>query len=180
MSKIRVILAADPNGVIGVDGGMPWHYKADFKRFKAVTMGGALVMGRLTWESLPKPLPGRRMIVISRQENPASKHPAGSCEYHQSFESAMASAVNPPEGVELGDVWIAGGGEVYRIALTTHVEGVDEIDLTVVPAVDQEKLQKGTTVTTFDANLLDGFQLVSETINEEDGRLTHKRYERRT
>lgn len=177
MGKISVILAMDPNGIIGLDGGMPWRYKADFRRFKDVTMGGALVMGRLTWESLPKPLPGRRMIVITRQENPTSKHPEGSCEYHRSFEEAMQSAVTAHEG-ETGDVWIAGGGEVYRMALETHKAGIDEIDLTVVPALSDEVVKKATTTTTFAANLLEGFKMMSETINEEDARLTHRRYER--
>jgi dihydrofolate reductase len=179
MGTIRVIAATDPNGVIGVDGDMPWHYKADFKRFKKITMGGVLVMGRLTWESLPKPLPGRRTVVITRQIKPQSKHPAGSCEYFQDFVKAMRSAIVPLEG-ETGDVWIAGGGEVYRMALEDHREGIDEIDLTLVPEVAKENLEKGSIVTTFPPNLLDGFQLVSETTNEEDPRLIHRRYERLT
>ncbi len=177
MGKISVVVATDPNGVIGIDGKMPWFYKADLKRFKALTMGGVLVMGRLTWESLPKPLPGRRHVVVTRQQNPVSKHPAGSCEYHGDLIEAMRSATNPLEG-ETGDVWIAGGGDIYQQMLEYHQEGIDEIDLTIVPEVEPEVLQKGNTVTTFSANLLAGFHLVREEVNAEDARLIHRGYAR--
>ena len=63
---IDAILARADNGVIGVDGALPWRLPADLKRFKALTMGRAMVMGRKTFESFPSPLPGRRHIVLTR------------------------------------------------------------------------------------------------------------------
>jgi len=63
---ITLVVARASNGVIGKDGGLPWHISADLKRFKALTMGTVLVMGRKTFESLPKVLPGRRHIVLTR------------------------------------------------------------------------------------------------------------------
>ena len=68
MSILSLVLAVSRNGVIGRDGGLPWHISSDLKRFKAITMGKPVIMGRRTWESLPKrPLPGRRNIVVTRQ-----------------------------------------------------------------------------------------------------------------
>ena len=63
---ITLVVARASNGVIGKDGGLPWHISADLKRFKALTMGTVLVMGRKTFDSLPKLLPGRRHIVMTR------------------------------------------------------------------------------------------------------------------
>ena len=65
---ISYVVAVSKNGVIGREGGLPWYISSDLKRFKEITMGKPVVMGRKTWESLPrKPLPGRRNIVITRQ-----------------------------------------------------------------------------------------------------------------
>lgn len=63
---ITIVIARAANGVIGRDGGLPWHLPADLARFKRITMGRAMIMGRLTWQSLPGRLPGRRHIVLSR------------------------------------------------------------------------------------------------------------------
>ena len=116
MSGRRGIIAAvSPQGVIGVGGGIPWHYSADQRRFKRLTMGSTLIMGRLTWESLPKkPLPGRRNIVItSRLLEGAECFP--------SIEAALATCE--------GDVWFIGGARVYEEAM----RHADFIDLTYVP-----------------------------------------------
>src|ERR1700744_6124511 len=68
MSEIVLVLAVAENGVIGKDGGIPWHISDDMKRFKALTLGHTVVMGRKTWDSLPrKPLPGRINVVVTRQ-----------------------------------------------------------------------------------------------------------------
>ena len=64
---ISIIVAASENGAIGVEGELPWRLSDDLKRFKAVTMGKPIVMGRKTWESIGRPLPGRQNIVITRQ-----------------------------------------------------------------------------------------------------------------
>ena len=64
--EIVLVYARARNGAIGVDGGLPWHIPADLKRFKAMTMGRPMIMGRKTFESFPSPLPGRRHIVLTR------------------------------------------------------------------------------------------------------------------
>ena len=70
MSEIVLVVAIADNGVIGKDGGLPWHISEDLKRFKSLTMGHTIVMGRKTWDSLPrKPLPGRVNVVVTRQKD---------------------------------------------------------------------------------------------------------------
>ena len=66
--SLFLIYARAANGCIGKDGALPWHLPADLKRFKALTMGKPMIMGRKTFESLPGPLPGRRHIVLTRRE----------------------------------------------------------------------------------------------------------------
>lgn len=171
--KVSIIVAADPNGVIGVAGQMPWHYKADFKRFKERTMGGTLIMGRTTWESLPKPLPGRRCLVLTTQENPPSKHPAGSCEYYPNWDIALIAAGSDQHGTN-GDVWIAGGAVVYEAALR-QAGLVDEVDYTLVPEVATD-IDYGAPIVRFPQDLLSGFDLVEEVVNAEDARLRHRTY----
>ncbi len=103
---ISLIVAVSRNGVIGRDGGLPWHVSSDLKRFKAMTMGKPVIMGRKTWESLPKrPLPGRRNIVITRQADYA----APGADVVESAEAALALCSEAPE------VAVIGGGEIYRM-----------------------------------------------------------------
>ena len=99
--KIIIIAAIADNGVIGNAGQIPWHISDDLKRFKQLTMGHPVIMGRKTFDSIGKPLPGRRNIILTRQ--PGSDHFA-------SLEAALKSC---------GDetVFIIGGAEVYRTAL---------------------------------------------------------------
>ncbi len=85
-----IIAAVSPEGVIGVGNDLPWHYSADLKRFKRLTMGNTIVMGRLTWESLPKkPLPGRRNIVITSRE--LAPVESGEVECFAAIEDARAA-----------------------------------------------------------------------------------------
>lgn len=103
---ISYVVAVSKNGVIGREGGLPWHISSDLKRFKEITMGKPVVMGRKTWESLPrKPLPGRRNIVITRQRGFA---PEGA-EVAATPEEALALCGDAPE------VAVIGGGESYRL-----------------------------------------------------------------
>ena len=103
---ISLVVAVSRNGVIGRDGGLPWHISSDLKRFKEITMGKPVVMGRKTWESLPrKPLPGRRNIVITRQPG----YPAPGADVVASAEAALALCKDDP------DVAVIGGGEIYRL-----------------------------------------------------------------
>ncbi len=121
---ISLIVAASTNNVIGNDGELPWRLSDDLKRFKAVTMGKPIVMGRKTFESIGRPLPGRQNIVITRQGN----FSADGCDVVQSIEQAVDVAGGADE------IMVIGGSEIYaaflpiadRIYLTrvhTEVEG---------------------------------------------------------
>ncbi|MEP9358582.1 dihydrofolate reductase [Sphingomonas sp. KR3-1] len=104
-------LARADNGVIGVDGTLPWHLPADLKRFKAQTMGRPMIMGRKTFESFPSPLPGRRHIVLTRDRG-------------WQAEGAEV-AHSPAEALELagdGDVAVIGGAEVFALFTPDRVE----------------------------------------------------------
>ena len=103
-----MIAALTPSFVIGKDGGIPWRYSEDMKRFKRLTMGHALIMGRATYDSIGRPLPGRRNIIISRKPG---LQIAG-CEVVRSLADAIALArPNDPEPM------IGGGGVIYGEAL---------------------------------------------------------------
>ncbi len=110
-----IIVAVSPEGVIGLDGRIPWHYSADLKRFKRLTLGACIVMGRLTWESIgAKPLPGRRNVVITARALPG-------VETYSSIADALRQIPGP--------VWFIGGARIYAEALA-HA---NLIDLTLVP-----------------------------------------------
>ena len=104
--RISMIVAAAENNVIGRDGDLPWHLPVDLRYFKDTTMGHPVIMGRRTWESFDGGLPGRRCIVVSR--NPDLK--LDGAETTTSLRDAI-DAVNGSE-----EVFIAGGGEIYRLA----------------------------------------------------------------
>ena len=117
---ISIIVAVAGNGVIGSDNRLPWHLPDDLKRFKALSLGKPIVMGRRTFESIGKPLPGRTNIVISRQPGLAI---AGAT-VASSLDAALAAAGDVPETV------IIGGAEIFRQALPR----TDTIHLTRVHA----------------------------------------------
>src|SRR5262249_13033076 len=111
-----IIVAVSPEGIIGKDGKIPWHYSGDLKRFKRVTMNTTVIMGRLTWESVGRPLPGRRNIVITRSQIP-------SADCFDSIKSALqGTAQNEP-------VWFIGGARIYAKAMPY----CDVLDVTYVP-----------------------------------------------
>ncbi|MEQ1485067.1 dihydrofolate reductase [Methyloglobulus sp.] len=106
--KISLIVAMSSNRAIGLDGQMPWHLSADLKRFKQITMGYPILMGRLTFESIGWPLPGRTNIIVSR--NPAYR-PEG-CIVLDSVEAAIS------HGCQLADeVFVIGGSTLYEATL---------------------------------------------------------------
>ncbi|MDR0564754.1 MAG: dihydrofolate reductase [Azoarcus sp.] len=105
--EIVLIAAVARNGVIGRDNALPWRLKADLARFRAATMGHPVLMGRKTWESLAKPLPGRRNIVLTRQP---SYHAPGA-EVFDSADKALAALK------QAGRVFVIGGAEIYRALL---------------------------------------------------------------
>ncbi len=125
-AAITIVVARATNGVIGKDGGLPWHISADLKRFKALTMGTVLVMGRKTFDSLPKVLPGRRHIVITRDRD----WRAEGAEVAHSAEEALAMAGDQP-------VSVIGGADIFRLFLPL----ADGIELTeVLAAVDGDTM----------------------------------------
>lgn len=113
---ITLILARAGNGVIGNKGKIPWHLPADLKRFKALTMGKPMIMGRKTFNSFPSPLPGRRHIVLTRDRDWA----ADGAEVVHSVDEALATAGD--------DASVIGGAEIYALFL----DRADRIELTEV------------------------------------------------
>ena len=106
VTPLSIIVAADERGGIGRDGGLPWHLPADLKRFKALTMGKPIVMGRRTWDSIGRPLPGRRSIVVSRQAGLAHRGRRGG---GLARGQALRAAADAPE------ICVIGGAELYRL-----------------------------------------------------------------
>lgn len=134
MRHVRAMIAAvSPEGAIGLDGRIPWHYSTDLKRFKRLTAGATVIMGRRTWESMgSQPLPGRRNIVITSRDLPAvpqrsAAPPNGAAssprpETFPSIEAALATCADE-------DVWFIGGAGIYAAAMAF----ADRIELTYVP-----------------------------------------------
>jgi dihydrofolate reductase len=112
-----MILAVSPEGVIGAGGTIPWRYPGDMRRFKRVTSGSTVVMGRVTFESIGKALAGRRNLVVTRR-----RIDAPGIESVGSVEEALALAGE-------ADIWFIGGARIYAEAMA-HV---DLIDVTYVP-----------------------------------------------
>ena len=120
---LRAIWAEARGGIVGADGGIPWHVPEDMAYFKRVTAGSTVIMGRRTWNSFPerfRPLPGRRNIVVTR--DPSFRAPGG--ESVGSLDDAFRAADD--------DAWVIGGGQIYAQAMP-HLEEVSitEIDLDV-------------------------------------------------
>jgi dihydrofolate reductase len=104
---ISIIVAASANNVIGAEGDLPWRLSDDLKRFKAITMGKPIVMGRKTWDSIGRPLPGRQNIVITRQAG----FVAEGCDVVTSADEAIAVTAGADE------VMVIGGSQVYSLFL---------------------------------------------------------------
>jgi len=147
---ISVIVAVSRNGVIGRDGDMPWHLSSDLKRFKALTMGSPVIMGRKTFESIGKPLPGRLNIVITRNYDwdGDGVMRVGSLDAAIELATAHLESAEPdpehPEAPLADEIFVIGGGEIYTQAVTladmlyvTHVEAEVDGD-THFPAIDPE------------------------------------------
>ena len=107
--KISIVVAHSANNVIGKDGGLPWHLSEDLKRFKAITMGKPIIMGRRTCESIGRALPGRQNIVITRQAD----FIAEGCDVVSGINEALQIAGDADE------VMIIGGGNIYSQFLST-------------------------------------------------------------
>ncbi len=155
---IGAIVAMTDDGVIGKDGTLPWHYSADLKRFKKLTMGSTIVMGRKTWESLPKkkPLPGRRNIVITRSNIP-------DVDCFRNIEDALNDCT--------GDVWLIGGARLFEQGLAY----CDIIDITYVP----DKVE-GENIVRLDNIAWEEWDAGPVNLHEDDERLKHQIFTRRS
>ena len=119
---VSIICAVAANGVIGRDHRLPWRLPADLKRFKALTMGHPIIMGRKTFESLGTPLPGRTNIVVTRQEGLVVPPPLAAATHQPGFKACGAlTAPSLAAALELAaddpDVFVIGGATVYAEAL---------------------------------------------------------------
>jgi dihydrofolate reductase len=129
---ISIVVAADERNAIGRKGGLPWHLPNDLKRFKALTFGKPILMGRRTWDSIGHPLPGRRSIVITRQPGLVIE----GVTVVDSLEKAYEAAGDVPEAC------VIGGADIFRLALPhadvvhlTRVHATCEAD-TFLPALE--------------------------------------------
>ncbi len=117
---IKILVACDENHVIGKNNALIWHLPADLKRFKELTTGNVIIMGRKTFDSIGRPLPNRTSIVITRQTD-----------YNQEgviIVHSLEEAILKAKSLHRGDIYIVGGAEIYRMAM----ELADEIELTLL------------------------------------------------
>lgn len=150
------LVAMNEERVIGVDGTLPWHYSADLKRFKARTMGGIIVMGRYTWESIgSRPLTGRRNIVVSRRE-------VADVECYPDIDGVMKACGE-------SDIWFIGGGQIYRAVFDL----LNLLDITLVP----DKVDSPAAVTFPEINETD-WKILQQGPIEADTRLINTVYVR--
>ena len=128
---VGLVWAQSRDGVIGLDGTIPWHLPEDLAHFRALTWGGVVVMGRRTWCTLPaavRPLPGRRCLVLSRRPG----FVAAGASVHADLASALADAAR-----DGAPVWVMGGEQVYAEALPQASRVVaTEVDLEIEPPTD--------------------------------------------
>lgn len=110
---IAIVVAVAENGVIGRDGGLPWRLGTDLARFKALTWGRPMIMGRRCWESIGRPLPGRETVVLTRRPGyaPPGVTVAGD------WTAAKAVASELAERMGSAGIAVVGGAEIYRLAL---------------------------------------------------------------
>jgi dihydrofolate reductase len=134
-----LVAAVAKNGVIGAGGGLPWRLSSDLKRFRSVTLGKPVVMGRRTWDSIGRPLAGRTNIVVSRS---ASAEPGGEMFWVNTLDSAMALARQIAERTGAEEICVIGGGDIFAETIdqadrlyVTHVMA-EPTGETYFPAID--------------------------------------------
>jgi len=128
--RVTLVVARARNGVIGADGRLPWHLPEELKHFRTLTMGHAIVMGRRTWESIGRALPGRRSIVVTRDTR---RELAGAERAASIGEAiAMAGRRGPDPSIATDEVFVIGGAQIFDLALPLADRAVvTEIDLDV-------------------------------------------------
>ena len=159
---ITIIAAAGENNSLGKDNDLVWHLPDDFKRFKELTSGNHILMGRKTFETFPKPLPNRKHLIITRQEDYQVPE---NCFVFDSIQSAFDKVLSD------NDIWIIGGGEIYKQSMGI----ADRIELTRVHS-DFE-------ADTFFPEIGEEWELVSEEYHPSDERhkydFTYLTYDRK-
>lgn len=138
--EVVLVAAVSKTGVIGRDNAMPWHLSSDFKRFKALTMGKPMIMGRKTFQSIGKALPGRRTIVVTRDPAFAADGVTTVASIAAAFEQAKRDA----RDLGVTEIMVVGGGQIYADALPR----ADRLEITevhcqvegdaVFPAIDPD------------------------------------------
>lgn len=135
---IALVVAVAENGVIGADGGLPWRLPTDLKHFKAVTMGGPVIMGRKTWDSIGKALPGRHNIVVTRNAHLRFE----GADTADSLERAISMAQSGLDNAA-SETFVIGGGAIFDEVMpladrlyVTHVRQQVEGD-TYFPTIDE-------------------------------------------
>jgi dihydrofolate reductase len=143
-AKIVLVVAVAQNGVIGRDGDLPWRLPSDLKRFKQLTLGKPVVMGRKTWDSIGRPLPGRPNIVVTRDASFA----APGATVVSSLDEGLAVAQREAEALGVDEICVIGGGQIYAqvfdradILHVTRVEA-DVAGDTRFPAIDPAVFEK--------------------------------------
>lgn len=138
MTRVALVVAVAKNGVIGKDNKLPWRLPGDLKHFRELTWGKPIVMGRKTFQSLGRPLPGRDNIVVSRSR----RWDAGGVTVVPTVESALEVGARLAEAKGVDEVMIIGGAQIYALALPladrvylTEVDAAPEGD-TFFPALD--------------------------------------------
>ena len=136
---LAIVVAVAENGVIGRDGGLPWRLKTDLARFRRLTWGKPLIMGRRSWDGIGRPLPGRETVVLTRER--AFRAPGAHVAHDWSSAVAQAAALARELGA--GEIAVVGGAEIYRRALPetgrlhlTRVHARPEGDV-LFPAFDE-------------------------------------------
>jgi dihydrofolate reductase len=125
-SKLALVVARGANNVIGVDGDLPWKLSSDLKRFKAITLGKPVIMGRKTWASIGRPLPGRPNLVVTRDADFKSD----GASVWSNLDVAIAAGHAMAASIGAGEVCIIGGGELY----SQTIDLADRLYLTDVDA----------------------------------------------
>lgn len=125
-SKLALVVARGSNNVIGVDGDLPWKLSSDLKRFKEVTMGKPIIMGRKTWASIGRPLPGRPNLIVTRDAN----FKVQGASVWSNLDVAIAAAHAMAQTAQVDEVCVIGGGELYAQTISR----ADRLYLTDVDA----------------------------------------------
>ncbi|MDC0879977.1 dihydrofolate reductase [Hellea sp.] len=124
--KLSLIVAKSLNGVIGLNGKLPWRLSSDLKFFKSTTLGKPVLMGRITWESLPFPLPGRPNLVLTNNKNYLAK----GAEIFNSADKMMKRGYELARQMNVDEVMLIGGAKLYA----SHIKYCDRLYITEVDA----------------------------------------------